>query len=402
MLDEVIIMEMNPPFILKDNEVNIGNLKKKSIEFENKILEVIKVTDSVFITDSVLGKLRMFSIKIGENIKKKHPKTKVFCSLRTVDHGFNSILRFASEAAINGIDGILLIKGDRPDNGIIINNEAPSSILKELKEKIGPNNNQFKFYLSIDSTNSQQNIKNKIAAKPDGFITQLVDNVKSFMHIRKMIPKNIEVIACIMSSSTKNRKSASMLGVKLHEPVQELEFMKGLKEISDGIIVSSPKDYQNGLKLIKKLPPDYFNKFNIIIQSPHDQISVIDNELKDTKIVYEIHSFFKDIFKVLNSMDLVIARSGAGTINDIIISQIPSILVPLPHSIYNHQYVNAKYLFNKNAAELIEEQNLEFDTSYFKFKELIENIDKRIILIKNLQSIKILDANNLMIKKIFE
>ena len=78
MLDELIIMEMNPPFILKDNEVNIGNLKKKSIEFENKILEVIKVTDSVFITDSVLGKLRMFSIKIGENIKKNILKLKYF------------------------------------------------------------------------------------------------------------------------------------------------------------------------------------------------------------------------------------------------------------------------------------------------------------------------------------
>ena len=44
-----------------------------------------------------------------------------------------------------------------------------------------------------------------------------------------------------------------MLGIKLHEPAQELKFMKDLKEISDGIIISSPKDYQNGLKLIKKL-----------------------------------------------------------------------------------------------------------------------------------------------------
>ena len=35
-------------------------------------------------------------------------------------------------------------------------------------------------------------------------------------------------------------------------------------------------------------------------------------------------------------------------------------------------------------------------------KELIENFDKRINLIKNLQSIKILDTNKLMLKKIFE
>ena len=252
MFNGLITIEMNPPFILKDNMINIDELKKKNVEFENKISEAIEVTNSVFITDSVLGKLRMFSINIGKNIKQKHPKTKVFCSLRTRDHEFNSILRFTSEAAINGIDGILLIKGDKSKNENIINNEAPSLILKKLKEKIAPNN-QLKFYLSIDSTNSQQNIKNKIAAKPDGFITQLVDNVKSFMYIREMVPKNIEVIACTMSGSTKNKDSASMLGIKLHEPAQELKFMKDLKEISDGIIISSPKDYQNGLKLIKKL-----------------------------------------------------------------------------------------------------------------------------------------------------
>ena len=253
MLDELIIMEMNPPFILKDNEVNIGNLKKKSIEFENKILEVIKVTDSVFITDSVLGKLRMFSIKIGENIKKKHPKTKVFCSLRTIDHGFSSILRFVSEASINGIDGILLIKGDKPKDGIIINNEPPSSILTKIKKNMKQDNNQIKFYLSIDPTINPQNVKNKIAAEPDGFITQLVDNINSFMNIREMIPKRMEVIACTMSNSPKNENSASMLGIKLNEPMKEMEFMKSLKEISDGIIISSPKDYQNGLELIKKL-----------------------------------------------------------------------------------------------------------------------------------------------------
>ena len=58
-------------------------------------------------------------------------------------------------------------------------------------------------------------------------------------------------------------------------------------------------------------------------------------------------------------------RSGAGTINDIIQSQIPSILVPLPHSIYNHQYINAKYLIDRHAAQLVEEKDLGSDIAYF-------------------------------------
>ena len=97
----------------------------------------------------------------------------------------------------------------------------------------------------------------------------------------------------------------------------------------------------------------------------------------------------------------MISRSGAGTINDIIQSQIPSILVPFPYSIYNHQYINAKYLTDIYAAKLVAEKDLNLDSAYYVFKTLLDNIDQRISIIKNLQKIKILDANKLMSEKVF-
>lgn len=156
------------------------------------------------------------------------------------------------------------------------------------------------------------------------------------------------------------------------------------------------------LRLIKKLPENFLKNLFIVVQSPNNKIPIIESELKNFGIEYKLKNYFDDIYKVLHSCDIVVSRSGAGAINNIIISQIPSILVPLPHSVYNHQYVNAKFLFDKNAAQLIEEKHLNTNTTYSKFKELIENTDKRIMLIKNLQSIKILDANNLMMTKIFK
>ena len=111
---------------------------------------------------------------------------------------------------------------------------------------------------------------------------------------------------------------------------------------------------------------------------------------------------YSHIDNILSSSDIAIARSGAGTINDIIHSQIPSILVPISSSIYNHQLINAKYLVDKQAAILVEEKDLNLDIAYFAFKELIDNIDQRIKIIKNLQEMNILDANELMLKKIFE
>ena len=156
------------------------------------------------------------------------------------------------------------------------------------------------------------------------------------------------------------------------------------------------------LKIIKKLPGNYYKKLSILMQCPNEQANKIKNELKDLGIEYELNNFFYNIFKILDSSDFVVARSGAGTINDIIQSQIPSILIPLPHSIYNHQYINAKYLTDKKAAQLVEEKDLGSDSAYFAFKKLFDNVDQRISIIKNLQQIKILDANKLMLNKVFK
>jgi UDP-N-acetylglucosamine--N-acetylmuramyl-(pentapeptide) pyrophosphoryl-undecaprenol N-acetylglucosamine transferase len=156
------------------------------------------------------------------------------------------------------------------------------------------------------------------------------------------------------------------------------------------------------LKIIKKLPNNYHKKLSILMQCPNKEATNIKNELKDLGVEYEIKNFFFNIYKILDSSDFVVARSGAGTINDIIQSQVPSILVPLPHSIYNHQYFNAKYMINKQAAQLVEEKDLGSDSAYFAFKRLFDNSDQRISMIKNLQKIKILDANILISKKVFK
>ena len=156
------------------------------------------------------------------------------------------------------------------------------------------------------------------------------------------------------------------------------------------------------IRLIEELPNSYYNKIYITFQCPELQIRSIEKILKKLKIEHKLQSYFENIYEVLNLSDLVIARSGAGTINDIIISQVPSIVVPLPHSIYNHQYENGKYLEENNACILIQEKEIYLKKTYIKFKELIDNKEKRSILINNLQSIKVLDANKIMLKKIFK
>ena len=118
------------------------------------------------------------------------------------------------------------------------------------------------------------------------------------------------------------------------------------------------------------------------------------------KLDFKIEEFYYNIGEILSYADLAITRAGAGTINDLIIHNIPSIIMPLPYSINNHQYYNAKFLSDKNAAILIDENNFDVNINSNILKELIINKNKRNLMIKELSKIHIPSANMIMLSKI--
>jgi UDP-N-acetylglucosamine--N-acetylmuramyl-(pentapeptide) pyrophosphoryl-undecaprenol N-acetylglucosamine transferase len=69
-----------------------------------------------------------------------------------------------------------------------------------------------------------------------------------------------------------------------------------------------------------------------------------------------INSFIDEMNYAYSACDLLLARSGATTIAELLALGIPSILVPSPNVAGNHQYFNAKSLAEKNAAVLIEDK----------------------------------------------
>lgn len=58
---------------------------------------------------------------------------------------------------------------------------------------------------------------------------------------------------------------------------------------------------------------------------------------------------------------LVIGRSGANTVQELASFQVPSILIPLPFSHHNEQYLNAAWLEESGGAEIIEQKDLTAD-----------------------------------------
>ena len=75
---------------------------------------------------------------------------------------------------------------------------------------------------------------------------------------------------------------------------------------------------------------------------------------KNVKVV----AFINDMAKAYAWADIVLCRAGAMTVSELMLSATPSILIPLPHAIDNHQLYNAKILSTHKAGILIEQKKL--------------------------------------------
>ena len=85
---------------------------------------------------------------------------------------------------------------------------------------------------------------------------------------------------------------------------------------------------------------------------------------------YELFDFKSNIEQLMAKADLAIVRSGASTISELAAINLPFVAIPLPSSLDNHQYHNAKYFEDKGCCWLVEQKLFEAES----FKKLIADI----------------------------
>jgi UDP-N-acetylglucosamine--N-acetylmuramyl-(pentapeptide) pyrophosphoryl-undecaprenol N-acetylglucosamine transferase len=84
----------------------------------------------------------------------------------------------------------------------------------------------------------------------------------------------------------------------------------------------------------------------------------------------ELVEYIHDMPSELKKYDLVVCRSGASTVAEVIACRKPAIFVPLPTAADNHQYHNAKVVADKNGAIVLEQKDLTEDSLYDLLMEL--------------------------------
>ena len=148
-------------------------------------------------------------------------------------------------------------------------------------------------------------------------------------------------------------------------------------------------------------------KIKIYQQCHHSQNDQLSKFYEKAQIDFEIFNFTTKIVDYYAKSNLVITRSGASVLGELINFKIPFISIPLPTSADNHQYKNAKFYSQKGYGNFLEEKDIkdklyELIVSTFNNKSMLNAIllkqrqhsDKDIF--KNLDNhiVKILNEKN--------
>ncbi len=167
------------------------------------------------------------------------------------------------------------------------------------------------------------------------------------------------------------------------------------------------KVFAEQLPIILKKLNNFEFPIKVYQQCQKKQNKQLSDFYKKANIKYELFNFTENIIEYYLKSNLVITRSGASVLGELININIPFISIPLPSSADNHQYKNAEYYFKKGYGYLLEEKDIKnklYDliSNIFKDKSSIKNIiskqrqhsDKEIFRNLNIHLESIIDEKN--------
>ena len=141
---------------------------------------------------------------------------------------------------------------------------------------------------------------------------------------------------------------------------------------------------------------DFINIIWIVGKNNYDSLK----HLESKNII--IYDYCNEMSSLYQNVDLVLSRSGAMTIAELIKFEKPSILVPFKFSSENHQHFNAKFLQDNFCSKLIEEDNFNEETFVSTLRSLSQ--DDRILgsMKSNFKNIDVPDTLSIISNFIME
>lgn len=126
---------------------------------------------------------------------------------------------------------------------------------------------------------------------------------------------------------------------------------------------------------LMKILPELLEKMQVIHLTGHLDWPIVEanaQKLSQQKSArYQVFPYLHEMGAVLAAADLIVSRAGASTLGEYPLFGLPAILVPYPYA-WRYQKVNASYLVERGAAEILRDEDLESEL-YERITRLISD-----------------------------
>ena len=121
---------------------------------------------------------------------------------------------------------------------------------------------------------------------------------------------------------------------------------------------------------------------------------------RTARVEAEVVSFIEDMAEAYAWADLVVCRAGALTIAELSAAGVGSLLIPFPYAVDNHQYHNARYLEQSDAAQILPEAELSVENLALKLKFFQQNRPALVEMARNARACFQADATERLVSGI--
>jgi UDP-N-acetylglucosamine--N-acetylmuramyl-(pentapeptide) pyrophosphoryl-undecaprenol N-acetylglucosamine transferase len=211
-----------------------------------------------------------------------------------------------------------------------------------------------------------------LAANFAGFPTAIIEQNAVVGRANRLVMNKVKLVAAafpIARFAPKNKSKIVLTGNPLRPEVTALWGAPYPLPQADGAVrllifggSQGARAFSNIVPAaLTRLPHDLKHRLYVMQQCRPEDLDAVREIYANAEIRADLAPFFTDLPARMASAHLVIGRSGAGTVAELMAIGRPSILVPLPYALDDNQTPNADILVDKGAAWKLQERDLSPD-----------------------------------------
>lgn len=240
----------------------------------------------------------------------------------------------------------------------------------------------------VQEQNSYAGKSNKMLGRKAKAICVAYDKMDKFFPKNKLILTGNPVRKNISQSDITRNEGQAWLGMDENKmTILIVGGSLGAKAINEAIDTNLEAILEEGVQLIWQTGKPYY-------QQAAQRAAAFEDKVK-------VFEFIREMDYAYAAADIVVSRAGALAIAELCIVAKPVIFVPYPYAAEDHQASNAMALVEHNAALMVRDNDAKTELVK-KIKTLLHDTSMQDIMIKNLKTMAIKNADDRIAAKVIE